>query len=241
MAETVPPARLYVALTSDMGEDATASAAPFLGTGAGVKVGMELFTRSGPRVVRELAGVGFPVFLDLKFHDIPFTVGGAVASACGLGATLINVHASGGRAMMEAAAEEAHRRSVAVIGVTLLTSLGPGDAEDLGWGRDTLEVTLRLAGLARESGLDGVVCSPSEAAAVRAQAGPGFLIVTPGIRPAGSDAADQKRTATPGMAVAAGADAIVVGRPVTGAEDPAAAAMAVIREMEEASARMVRP
>lgn len=232
--------RLYIALTSDMGRTPSELLAPLRGLGVGIKIGLELFTGRGPDIVRELSGEGFPVFLDLKLHDIPHTVEGAVRAACAAGPALLNVHASGGTAMMKAAASAASGSGVRMLAVTVLTSLGTADLERMGWSLGPGGSVLRLAGMAAESGLDGVVCSPEEAAAVRSATGPGFLIVTPGIRPAGSDKGDQARTATPGSAIRAGADALVVGRPVSGAPDPRAAASAILDQIEAAAASGAR-
>ncbi len=224
-------ARLFVALTSESGSDAAALAAPLRGLPLGFKIGLELFTRLGPRLVEDLVEAGFDVFLDLKFHDIPHTVAGAVRSACALGPSIVNVHASGGMEMMRAAAAASEGMPTRIIAVTVLTSLDRGDLELLGSSLDPGSVVPRLARAAREAGLAGVVCSPLEASAVRKECGGGFLIVTPGIRPGGSPLGDQKRVATAAEAVLAGADVLVVGRPVTGAPDPGLAAAALLEEM----------
>ena len=189
-----------------------------------LKVGLEAFCAHGPALVAEVAVLA-PVFLDLKLHDIPNTVGGAAAAAARTGAAVLNVHAAGGREMMRAAGERAREAAAAaglpapkVIAVTVLTSLDAAALADVG--------------LAGESGLDGVVCSPEEIEAIRSACGPGFLLVVPGIRPAGSDAGDQKRIATPAAAARAGADLLVIGRPITGAADPAAAARAIAAQID---------
>ena len=198
-----------------------------------LKVGKELFTRSGPALVEELQRRGFEVFLDLKYHDIPNTVAAAVRAAAELGVWMVNVHASGGRRMMEAAAEAlqgvAHRPLL--IGVTVLTSMGDDDLRELGYTQGAGERVLSLAALAADSGLDGVVCSAQEAPALRAQRGGDFCLVTPGIRLAGDDAGDQRRVLTPAQAVAAGADYLVIGRSITGASDPLAALQRVHAEL----------
>ena len=198
-----------------------------------LKVGKELFTRSGPALVEELQRRGFEVFLDLKYHDIPNTVAAAVRAAAELGVWMVNVHASGGRRMMEAAAEAlqgvAHRPLL--IGVTVLTSMGDDDLRELGYTQGGGERVLSLAALAADSGLDGVVCSAQEAPALRAQRGGDFCLVTPGIRLAGDDAGDQRRVLTPAQAVAAGADYLVIGRSITGASDPLAALQRVHAEL----------
>ena len=206
---------------------------------AGVlKVGLEAFCAHGPSLVAEIAALA-PVFLDLKLHDIPNTVGGAAAAAARTGASILNVHAGGGREMMRAAGDRAREAAASaglpaprVIAVTVLTSLDGAALAEVGLSGSPREAALRLALLARESGLDGVVCSPEEIEAIRAACGPGFLLVVPGIRPAGSVAGDQKRIATPGSAARAGADLLVIGRPITGAADPAAAAREIAREIE---------
>ena len=198
-----------------------------------LKVGKELFTRSGPALVEELQRRGFEVFLDLKYHDIPNTVAAAVRAAAELGVWMVNVHASGGRRMMEAAAEAlqgvTHRPLL--IGVTVLTSMGDDDLRELGYTQSAGERVLSLAALAADSGLDGVVCSAQEAPALRAQRGGEFCLVTPGIRLAGDDAGDQRRVLTPAQAVAAGADYLVIGRSITGASDPLAALQRVHAEL----------
>lgn len=225
--------RVFVAVTSDCGSTAVQMLEPLRGLPLGVKIGLELFTREGPRIVEEVRALGFQVFLDLKFHDIPHTVAGAVRSACLLRPEVLNVHASGGLAMMRAAAE-AVTGGTRLIAVTVLTSLDREDLDLLAPGTTPAEVSGRLAAAAREAGLAGVVCSPLEAALIRAGAGGDFLIVTPGVRPADSSMDDQKRVMTPAGAILAGADSLVVGRPITGASDPRAAVEAIISEVESA-------
>ena len=201
------------------------------------KVGLELFTRSGPRVVEELRRRGKRVFLDLKLHDIPNTVAGAVAAAAALDVELLTLHTAGGASMMEAAREAAGDR-VRLLGVTVLTSLTAAEVEDV-WGREIVSIrdeVGRLASLAHRAGMDGVVASALEAGWIRRSLEPPFLIVTPGIRPAGAAAGDQKRVATPADAVAAGADYLVVGRPVTQAPDPVAAFAQLLDEVHAATA-----
>ncbi len=227
--------RIIVALDCDHGR-AVELAGLLKGRATWLKVGMTLYYASGPAIVEYLKDLGFKVFLDLKLHDIPHPVGGAVGAACAAGPALLNAHASGGEAMMKAAANAASGTGVRMLAVTVLTSLGAPDLERMGWSLGPAGSVLRLAALAAGSGMDGVVCSPAEASAVRSATGPGFLIVTPGIRPAGSDTGDQARVATPGAAVRAGADALVVGRPVSGAPDPRAAAAAILEEIEAAEA-----
>ena len=187
-----------------------------------LKVGKELFTRAGPQLVEELAGRGFDVFLDLKFHDIPNTVASACHAAADLGAWMINVHALGGERMLLAAREGVERaaHSPLLVAVTILTSMDVPDLTAVGLSGSPQDNVLRLARLARQSGLDGVVCSSRETAVLRDALGPDFLLVTPGIRPAGSEADDQRRVMTPTDAISAGSNYLVIGRPVTKADDP---------------------
>ncbi|WP_136254325.1 orotidine-5'-phosphate decarboxylase [Onishia niordana] len=198
-----------------------------------VKVGKELFTRSGPDVIEALHGRGFEVFLDLKFHDIPHTVAGAVQAAAEQGVWMVNVHASGGRRMMEAARERLDRQSLSthLIAVTVLTSMSEGDLADVGLSGSPAEQVSRLASLAKDSGMDGVVCSAQEARGLRDLCGEDFLKVTPGIRPASALADDQRRVLTPGDAMSAGSTHLVVGRPVTQAADPMAALASIESEL----------
>jgi orotidine-5'-phosphate decarboxylase len=199
------------------------------------KVGSELFTSEGPVVVRYLVTTGKRVFLDLKFHDIPNTVRAAAREAAQLGVSIFNVHASGGRKMMEAALEGAREGAAKpplVLAVTILTSLETEDLTRIGLEGTPEEAVVRLARLAQESGLEGVVASPREVAAIRRACGPVFRIVVPGIRPADAAANDQARIATPAAAVRAGADYLVVGRPITGAPDPVAASNAIVADIE---------
>ena len=187
-----------------------------------VKVGKELFTYTGPAVVQALHARGFEVFLDLKFHDIPNTTAHAVQAAADLGVWMVNVHASGGRQMMQTSAARLKQGGYAthLIGVTVLTSMSAEDLLDVGITISPAEQVLRLAQLAYDSGLGGVVCSAQEAALLRAKFGPEFLLVTPGIRPAGSNADDQKRIVTPADAMRQGVSHMVVGRPITQAASP---------------------
>ena len=228
--------KLCVALDFDDGAPARALAARLSGRCGWFKVGLELFVREGPRLVAEIAERG-RVFLDLKLHDIPNTVAGAARSAVRTGASMINVHASGGRAMMAAAlaaAEDAapSGRRPLVVAVTVLTSIGEEEIAELPFSGGPSDVAFRLAEVARSAGLDGVVCSAAELPAIRAAQGLDFVTVVPGIRPAGADAADQRRIATPAAALAAGASILVVGRPITRAADPEAALEAIVAEME---------
>lgn len=208
----------------------------------GFKVGKGLFTAAGPEVVQEVIKKwGRRVFLDLKFHDIPTTVSQAVAAAVNLGVAMLNVHCLGGRGMMEAAAEaakkEAEKRGVfppLVLGVTILTSLTQADLKEVGITEALEDEVVRLALLAKEAGLDGVVASPQEVAVVRRACGEGFFIVTPGVRPVGEQHHDQARVMTPAGAIRSGADYLVIGRPIREAADPAAAARAILAEVRAA-------
>jgi len=191
------------------------------------KLGLQAFIANGPSIVREVVASGERVFLDLKIHDIPNTAKHAVAEAASLGAFMATVHAAGGAAMLQACAHE----SLLVLGVTVLTSLDEEELKRIGMLGSPMESAVRLARLAKSSGLRGVVASPLEIAAIRDACGADFVILTPGIRPAGAEAGDQRRTMTPREAVAAGADYIVVGRPITSAADPRSAALKIVEEM----------
>ena len=246
--------QLLIALDVETAEKAIALADSLRGVAGGFKIGSRLFTSEGPSVVRRLVEHGDRVFLDLKFHDIPNTVATAVSAAAALGVWMVNVHASGGTKMMRAAREAAHdtaartgARAPLVIAVTVLTSMNPAMLAETGIDTPVLDQVLRLADLAHGAGLDGVVASPQETVAIRQRLGPGFAIVTPGIRGGGAtqDATadaqgassartskdDQERTMTAAQAVAAGASFIVVGRPVIAAEDPRAAAERIAGEV----------
>ncbi len=224
---------VYVALDTPDRERALLLASQVRPFAGGLKIGLEFISGNGPDGVRAIVKTGLPVFADVKFHDIPNTVVGAVRAMAGLGVSIINVHAAGGAAMLRAAVEAAAtvKPRPRVIGVTVLTSLAAADLVAVGITGTPLEQVVRLAKLSRDCGLDGVVCSPQEIAAVRHACGPGFLIVTPGVRPTGADHADQRRTMTPAEAARAGADILVIGRPITGAPDPAAAARAIAEEL----------
>jgi orotidine-5'-phosphate decarboxylase len=208
--------------------------APHVG---GIKLGLEFFTAQGPRGVEAMARQGLPIFLDLKLHDIPNTVAGGIRAVVELAPTFITIHAGGGREMMKAAVDEVATQAAKdnvprpkLLGVTVLTSLDRSDLEATGVNADPSDQVLRLAALAHASGLDGVICSPLEIAALRKQCGPDFVLMVPGIRPVGSAANDQKRAMTPRQAVDLGATNLVVGRPIYQAADPSAAAEAIARE-----------
>jgi orotidine-5'-phosphate decarboxylase len=235
--------RLVFALDVDSGEEALAIARSLRGELRWLKVATQLFTRTGPDLVRQLRELGFRIFVDLKFHDIPVQVEGACRSAAALGAELMTVHSVGGRAMLEAAARgaaagaaEAGIPTPRVLAVTVLTSLDASDLADIGVVRGTEEQVVALARLARDSGCGGVVASPRELPLLRPAVPSPFGILTPGIRPAGSAAGDQKRITTPGDAIRGGSDWLVVGRPIRTATDRAAAARAILDEMAGAIA-----
>ena len=203
------------------------------------KVGMELFYRVGTEVLTYLHDQKKSIFLDLKLHDIPNTVAEGLCSLINLHADMLNVHASGGYEMMRISVERVHEKAAQdgiptpkLIAVTILTSIGSDDWKEMGFSQEIREQVIRFAMLAKKAGMDGVVASPQEAAAIREACGPDFLIVTPGIRPAGADINDQSRIATPSAALRNGATHLVVGRPIRAAKDPKAAAEAIIREME---------
>ena len=237
MTSIPPKDRIFVALDTQNLSKAAGLAQALAGQVGGLKIGKEFFAAQGPDGVRAVAG-GEPLFLDLKFHDIPNTVAGAIRAVVHLRPFMVNVHASGGRAMMQAAGEAAREAAEdlevnrpLVLGVTVLTSLDEDDLDDVGQRGPASDQTVRLAKLARDSGLDGVVCSPREIAALRAACGPDLLLVVPGIRPTWAVAGDQKRIMTPAEALGAGADYLVVGRPITGAADPVAAARRLVEEL----------
>jgi orotidine-5'-phosphate decarboxylase len=204
---------------------------PYVG---GLKVGLEFISAQGPAGISSIVALGLPVFADTKFHDIPNTAAGAARAIARLGVTMFNVHASGGEAMMRAAraAAKAVSPDILVIAVTVLTSLGPDDLIAVGVGRDAQIQAKRLAGLAAHAGLDAVVCSAHELSAVR-EAAPGLMTIVPGIRPLGAELADQRRVMTPVEAKRAGADILVIGRPITAAPDPAEAAQKIYEELVE--------
>lgn len=229
--------QLLVALDVDTAAEAHALADRLRGVVGGFKIGSRLFTSHGPSIVEELAARGDRVFLDLKFHDIPNTVAGAVRAATRLGAWMVDVHAAGGGEMMRAAGEAAQeeaarvsRPSPLVIAITVLTSFSESTLPDIGVPANLAEQVARLAALALSSGLDGVVASPQEVGIIRRRCGASFTVVTPGIRGAGDAKADQSRTMSAGEALAAGASFLVVGRPIIAAVDPRAAAERIAAE-----------
>jgi orotidine-5'-phosphate decarboxylase len=248
--KTLAREQLIVALDVPSAEAASRLAEQLRGHAGMMKVGLELFCAAGPGAVRDLVAGGHKIFLDLKFNDIPNTVRAAAREAAQLGASILNVHANGGVKMMKAAvegarlgAQEIGRQRPLVVAVTVLTSLDSGDLREIGLDGIPEEAVVRLALLAQAAGLDGVVASAREIRAIREACGPTFVIVTPGIRPAqappvaGSAAGqsdDQARIATPIAAIQAGANFVVVGRPITQAADPVAAADAIVHEMEKA-------
>jgi len=230
-----PKDRLAVALDFPSAQPALELAARLSGICQWLKVGMELYYAAGNSLIEALRSRGFNIFLDLKLHDIPNTVAGAVRSATQAGASLLTLHASGGPAMMAAAAEAASDPNAPrLLAVTVLTSMDAAELAAVGVPSSPAEQVLRLAWLAKQAGIDGMVCSAEEVSALRDELGPGALLVVPGIRPAGSEVGDQKRVATPGSAIRAGASMLVVGRPITQAGDPAEAASAILREIAEA-------
>lgn len=196
------------------------------------KVGNELFTSCGPEAVKMIHKKNAKVFLDLKYHDIPNTVAKAVKRAAEMGVFMLNMHASGGSAMMKAAKHAANSNRMCLLAVTVLTSIDKRSLKDLGIRKTPLNQVKHLALLAKRSGIDGVVCSAQEADAVRKLCGRNFVIVTPGIRPKSADVTDQKRITTPSYAISKGADYIVVGRPITLAKDPLNAAKSILKEIE---------
>lgn len=229
---------VYVAIDAPTLDEAKRLTGLVAGAVGGIKLGLEFFMAAGPEGVRAARPTGVPLFLDIKLHDIPNTVAGAIRSVVPLSPTYITLHASGGRAMMQAAAEaaasEADKLGIPrpkLLGVTVLTSLDVADLEAVGQGMEVSAQVERLARLAESSGLDGVVCSPREIARLRRILKPATVLMVPGIRPAGSDAGDQKRVMTPKEAMEAGATHLVIGRPITSADDPAAAARAIATEL----------
>lgn len=228
--------RIFCAIDTPEVARAEALARALAGTGCGFKLGLEFFSAQGPDGVRKVvaAAGGAPLFLDLKFHDIPNTVARAVTSISALGPAITTIHTAGGSGMMQAAADAAREAEAKtgtprpkVVGVTVLTSMDGDDLASVGVNSPVRDQVRRLAALAQASGLDGVVCAPHEIEIVRAECGTDFMLVVPGIRPAGAATGDQKRVMTPREAVSLGADVIVIGRPITEAPDPAAAARTI--------------
>ena len=223
--------RLIVAIDRSSRDEILRLADQLHGAAGALKLGLQAFVANGPELVREIVARGERVFLDLKVHDIPNTAQHAVAEAASLGAAMVTVHAAGGEAMLRACVAGLSSGEPMVLGVTILTSLDERELHRIGFSGTPLESAVRLARLAQQCGLPGVVASPQEIAAIRNACGGGLVIIAPGIRPEGSDHADQRRTTTPAAAIAAGADYIVVGRPITDARDPRAAALALIESL----------
>jgi orotidine-5'-phosphate decarboxylase len=234
---------LIVALDLSSAEEAWRTVRLLGSTVTTYKIGKQLFIAAGPELVGELVAGGHKVFLDLKFHDIPNTVGAAVRSAAALGVSMLTVHASGGLKMLRAAVEAAASfpQPPLVLAVTVLTSLSDEDLTEIGVSGRVLDQVLRLAALARGAGCGGVVASALETREVRQELGTGFAIVTPGVRPKGQERGDQARVATPTEAITAGATHVVIGRPITQAADPAAAARAILKEIEATRGSGDRP
>jgi orotidine-5'-phosphate decarboxylase len=236
------PTKIFLAIDTTEMVTASAQAAATHGVVGGIKLGLEFFAANGPAGVRTVMSGGAPLFLDLKLHDIPNTVAGAVRAVTPLRPELLTVHAGGGGAMLRAARDAAGDAAAKIgsarpriVGVTVLTSLAEADMGAIGQQGTIAEQARRLAALAKSCGLDGVVCSPHEIAALRAECGADFLLVVPGIRPAWAAAGDQKRVMTPAEAALLGADYLVIGRPITAADDPAAAARRIAAEVVAAA------
>ena len=226
--------RVFVAIDRMDLDAAHADVARLKALAGGIKLGLEFFVANGPQGVRAVAGP-VPLFLDLKLHDIPNTVAGGVRAACLLSPRFLTIHASGGEAMMRAAADAARAAGPArpnLLGITVLTSLDDGDLDAVGQRGPVAEQAKRLAALAQRSGLDGVVCSAYEVEALRKLCGPDFKLMVPGIRPAWAASQDQKRVVTPADAIARGADYLVIGRPITQSDDPAAALRKIADEID---------
>lgn len=228
--------KIFCAIDTPDIKQAASLAQAMRDTGCGIKLGLEFFNYNGPQGVAALRDTfsDLPIFLDLKLHDIPNTVAGAVRSVSKLDVTYLTLHATGGREMMQAA-QYAADGTMMLLAVTILTSLDNDDLQELGYGLPPQEAVVRLARVAEEAGLAGIVCSPREIQPVRASLGPDLALMVPGIRPAGADTQDQKRVMTPHDAMAAGATHLVIGRPITGAADPAAAAASIIESLPKAS------
>ena len=230
-----PSDRVFVALDTTDTAEACMLAEKLQGRVGGIKLGKEFFTANGPQGVREVSALGAPVFLDLKFHDIPNTVAGAVRAALPLNPFMLNLHASGGAAMIAAAAkaaDEGEGSRPMMLAVTVLTSLGDGDVNAMGVTGTAREQVVRLAKMAQANGMDGVVCSAHEVMTLRGACGKNFKLIVPGIRPSWSSTDDQKRVVTPAEAVAMGADYLVIGRPITKAADPIEAVERITEELD---------
>ncbi len=223
--------RLIVAADLSTRDEIVALADEMHGVAGAIKIGLQAFIANGPALVRDVVARGERVFLDLKIHDIPNTAQHAVAESARLGAAMLTIHASGGDAMLRACAAAVSADAPLLLGVTVLTSLDDEDLARIGFRGTTVETAVRLAKLARVAGLRGIVASPTDTASIRDACGPDLVIVTPGIRPAGGDAGDQRRTLSARDAVARGADYIVVGRPITAAKDRRDAAQRIIDEI----------
>jgi orotidine-5'-phosphate decarboxylase len=235
MTQLSPASRIFVSIDTPETAFARGLAESLADTVGGIKLGLEFFVGQGPAGIRSVvSGIGLPLFIDLKLHDIPNTVAAAVRAMLPLQPTFLTIHTSGGPAMMRAAAEAALMTDLQrprLLGVTVLTSLDDDDLVSVGQSVPVLDQARRLAALAQSSGLDGIICSPAEVAALRADCGPDFVLMVPGIRPAGSAVGDQKRVMTPRDAVEQGADYLVIGRPITQASDPASAARSIVEEL----------
>jgi orotidine-5'-phosphate decarboxylase len=234
-----PHERIFVALDTTEVAKALELARGLRGLVGGIKLGNEFFTACGPQGVRQVAEAGLPIFLDLKYHDIPTTVAHAVSAALPLRPFMLNVHGVGGAGMMRAAAEAAAAAGQGrplVLAVTVLTSLAAGDLESIGIAESVRDQVTRLAILARACGLDGVICAASEIMALRGATGRRFKLVVPGVRPVWAAADDHKRVLTPGDAIALGADYLVIGRPIVAAKHPAEAAQRIVEEIAAADA-----
>jgi orotidine-5'-phosphate decarboxylase len=235
MTKLSPASRIFVSIDTPETASARGLAERLADTVGGIKLGLEFFVGQGPAGIRSVvSGIGLPLFIDLKLHDIPNTVAAAVRAMLPLQPTFLTIHTSGGPAMMRAAAESASMTDLQrprLLGVTVLTSLDDDDLVSVGQSVPVLDQARRLAALAQSSGLDGIICSPAEVAALRADCGPDFVLMVPGIRPAGAAVGDQKRVMAPRDAVERGADYLVIGRPITQASDPAAAARSIVEEL----------
>ncbi|WP_412777587.1 orotidine-5'-phosphate decarboxylase [Thalassospira lucentensis] len=239
MAQSISPKdRIFCAIDTTDLDHAIDLASKLSGVIGGAKLGKEFFAAHGPQGVQAVAKVGMPIFLDVKYHDIPNTVAGAIRAVTPMGLKIVNVHAAGGIEMMKRAGEAARETAAKVgvdapwvIAVTILTSMDQHDLDDVGLKGPIDERVVKLAELTQKSGLDGVVCSAREITSVRAACGPDFKLITPGIRPAWAASNDQKRVVTPADAVAMGSDVLVIGRPITKADDPVDAARRIVAEV----------